>query len=207
MRANLKKVIRDEIERSNGRAKDLGPKWTMGYGPTTQKTLYRFFVNKIDFTGLNVLDLMCGYGEFKMFLDANDIDYGKYVGVEGSKEIIKNSRKKYREENIDIRNIVWPLFTQEQYDRLKRERFDIVVVIGSLYTFGQNFDIADEILDSLFELVDTVVFDWRLINEEEYARKLGSSSFPHYTAFPGVESRLFVILHKEGKPKCLKHID
>ena len=134
-----------------------GEDWNCGYGDNqTQQNCYSFISTNVDLEGKRILDIGCGHGDFKDFLDKREIKYIKYVGIDGSISTIQRGRRRYA--GIDLRHMIWPVISIDEFADLSG-RFDIVVCIGIIY----NYPIPQAIkfLKVVYALMpDCIVFDW-----------------------------------------------
>ena len=97
----------EHCSRTEEKASELGQDWRMGYDPNTQRIVFSDAVSLVDFSGARILDLGCGRGDFKAYLDRNGAEYGRYTGIEGAKSLVVQGRQKYGR-SIDIMRAVWP---------------------------------------------------------------------------------------------------
>lgn len=111
------------------RARSKDPSWLLSYkNLNLQYQRFEFVVSTIDFTGKRILDICCGYGDFKGFLDKKQIKYASYTGVDGSKTIMDRGRQKYK--GIDLYHIIWPYIGEKELKELSDKDCDICIMLG-----------------------------------------------------------------------------
>lgn len=76
-------------EYQNGSVESLG--WR---SQVSQQLRYQQLIKVGDLNGASVLDIGCGYGDLKAFLDLHAVDFD-YIGVDQMPEFIAEARKRY----------------------------------------------------------------------------------------------------------------
>jgi len=125
-----------------------------------QKRRFREITDHTDFTGASVLDVGCGYGDFKKHLE---FDYPKldYIGVDQQKEFIEEAKERF-----SAYNNAW--FYHTDFSRCQLPRMDIVVACGvlSYRTKDPNyyFDMIHKFYETsnralVFNMLDEEYFD------------------------------------------------
>ncbi len=85
----------------------------------TQELLFRHAVEKFDLTGKKVIDLGCGLGYLKKYLDEHAPEYRSYLGVDLSEEMVKGAQKRFgRSEKASFvrRDILAEPFEENEFD-------------------------------------------------------------------------------------------
>lgn len=86
---------------------------------TTQELLFRRAVEKFDLTDKKVIDLGCGLGYLKKYLDEHAPGYRSYLGVDLSEEMIKGAQERFgRSEKAAFirRDILAEPFGENEFD-------------------------------------------------------------------------------------------
>lgn len=96
----LEEISKGMIERYSSRYRELGYDIrTLGWG-TEQQQKYRFSQTLrvgLDFTGRRILDIGCGFGDYADFLNASDIKFSSYIGVDINPDLINEAKARHKE--------------------------------------------------------------------------------------------------------------
>lgn len=110
-----------------------------------QQLRFAVFADSIDLTGRVVADMGCGRADLAVWLHAQGIEFGGYVGVEGVAELAAAAREEIAQHGIDSCEIVEADFAadSELAASLVRSRgVDTILFSGSLNTFDEDDAIA-----------------------------------------------------------------
>ncbi len=125
-----------------------------------QKRRFNEILDHLDFRGASVLDVGCGYGDFKTHLD---MKYPKldYIGIDQQKEFVADAKERFA-----ACNNAW--FYHTDFSRCQLPRMDVVVACGvlSYYTKDPNyyFDMIHKFYKVskrtlVFNMLDETYFD------------------------------------------------
>lgn len=160
-------IDKEAIERYNKRLEKYGvdPK-TLGWGSRKdQITRFSAAVRYVDFAGKSVLDIGCGFSDFYEFLVDNGIKIKKYTGIDINEELIEVSKKRYPENEYEVRNILL-----NNYDI---EQADIVTLFGLL-----NFKLNK--IDNLSYTKNMMIEAWKVTKETLVVDFLSTHLTKHY---------------------------
>ena len=84
----------------------------------TQEILFRHAVEKFNLTGKKIIDLGCGLGYLKRYLDDRRIEYRSYLGVDLSGEMVRGARERFGGGCADFiqRDILAEPFAEDEFD-------------------------------------------------------------------------------------------
>jgi len=85
----------------------------------TQELFFQHAVEKFDLTDKKVLDLGCGLGYLKKYLDDHAPGYRSYLGVDLSREMVRGARERFgRSARADFieRDILAEPFAEDEFD-------------------------------------------------------------------------------------------
>lgn len=106
-------------DKSLSRSKMMG--WTQ---KQVQQIRFNVFTTLIDFNSVSVLDLGCGDGDFKAYLDARFSNF-HYLGLDLHESFIKFANQRYREKEH-----TW--FYKADFTRCQLPKVDVVLACGAL---------------------------------------------------------------------------
>ena len=85
----------------------------------TQELLFQRAVEKFDLAGKRIIDLGCGLGYLKGYLDKKVPNYRSYLGVDLSEEMVRGARKRFGESErarFVRRDILAEPFSENEFD-------------------------------------------------------------------------------------------
>lgn len=109
----------------------------------TQKLVFSRAVSLVDLSGRTILDVGCGLGYLKGFLDEEGIPYQSYLGVDLSRNMVTGARKRFGD-FFQRRDVLSEPFPEAS--------FDVVFLISVLgYPIGEDPEAyMKELLKTLF---------------------------------------------------------
>ncbi len=158
---NIEEIARNTEQRYTERYRKLGKHIrTLGWGNEEQQQ-YRFrqTLSYIE-PEQTILDIGCGFGDYLLFLQEEDIDFRKYIGWDINKHFIEEARKT---------NTGRDKQTFEVFDILKEQtqtpEADIGVMLGLLnWKFDseeENYDFSKKMITNAFSFVKkTLIVDF-----------------------------------------------
>lgn len=160
----LARISQQTVERYSGRYRTMGyDVKTLGWG-TAEQQQYRFgrtLTGGIRFDGKSVLDIGCGFGDYRDFLRRQGVSISRYIGWDINQDLVEEARRRHAAE-ADVRF--------EQYDLarspLPREPVaDIGIMLGvlnfNLKETLDNYDYSRMTIEKAFRLVrDALVVDF-----------------------------------------------
>ncbi len=106
-------------EYQNGSVESLG--WR---SQVSQRLRYQQLIKVGDLNGASVLDIGCGYGDLKAFLDLHAVDFD-YIGVDQMPEFIAEARQRYAGYSRTA-------FYQTDFSTAELPQVDVVFASGAL---------------------------------------------------------------------------
>lgn len=86
----------------------------------TQELFFQHAVEKFDLEGKKIIDLGCGLGYLKKYLDDRGIAYRSYLGVDLSREMVRGARERFGSGNAPAsfiqRDILAEPFAENEFD-------------------------------------------------------------------------------------------
>lgn len=114
----------------------------------SQHARFDVIANQADFNGKSVLDLGCGYGDLKPFLDER-YHLANYTGIDQHKAFIASAK---------LRDLANARFIHADFARAKLAAHDIIVACGSLNYASSQPDYLFTILQGMHQLArETVI--------------------------------------------------
>jgi SAM-dependent methyltransferase len=92
--------------------------------PDTQSKRFEVIAGAADFNGSSILDVGCGHGDLKAFLDERFVDFS-YIGIDHLPEFIAQAEVRY-----DASPRTW--FYCRDFSKLELPRVDYVIASGAL---------------------------------------------------------------------------
>lgn len=80
-----------------------------------QQKIFQHAVEKFDLTGRKILDVGCGLGYLKKYLDVQGVRYRSYVGVDLSEKMIAGARKRFGD-YFERRDVLAQPFAENEFD-------------------------------------------------------------------------------------------
>ncbi len=136
------------------RSKILG--WTTD---DAQKVRFDVITSMVNFNGVSVLDLGCGDGDFKCFLDKQFLKVD-YIGVDQQLEFIEYANQRFK----DIPN-TW--FFHTDFEHCQLPNVDIVVACGSLSYRCSNPDYYIQRIHQFYNTANNT-FIFNMLDEEGF---------------------------------------
>ncbi|MDO6541788.1 class I SAM-dependent methyltransferase [Photobacterium sanguinicancri] len=134
----------------------------------SQLSRFRIIAKQYDFNHKSVLDLGCGYGDFKPFIDQYyDIAY--YTGFDQQKAFIQEAK---------IRQLTASKFFNADFARDTLPKHDIVIASGSLNYHSCDSNYLVNMIDRMYQAANEVVI-FNLLN---------AKTFPEDTLLKGYHS-------------------
>lgn len=151
-------LFHDERQKqfSGDHAKSLG--WS-----STEAQFLRFktIANALDFENKLVLDLGCGYGDLKTFLDMSCC-VKSYVGVDQQSSFIKQAKKQFEhQDNCE--------FIKGDFSSKKLPVADIVVASGSLNYRARNKTYHAKVIREMYEKAEEAAI-FNLLNNKYFKK-------------------------------------
>jgi len=82
----------------------------------TQDLFFRHAVEKFDLTDKKIIDVGCGLGYLKGYLDEHVPGYRSYLGVDLSQEMVRGARERFGEAHFIRRDILAEPFSENEFD-------------------------------------------------------------------------------------------
>lgn len=156
---NLFEISQNTLERYNQRynttKRDVK---TLGWGTIEQQD-YRFAqaIENLSLSGKSILDVGCGFGDLKIFLDKNQVLYKNYVGWDLNKNFIQEAQESPLTKDAEFR--------LEDISRFEcsatSQQFDIVVMLGllnfNLKSPETNYNFSRQLIQKAFSLCKEVL--------------------------------------------------
>ncbi|MDN3681913.1 class I SAM-dependent methyltransferase [Vibrio tapetis subsp. quintayensis] len=134
-----------------------GPK-TLGWKDTaSQRTRFNAIAQQYDFTNKTVLDLGCGFGDLKLYLD----EYFKlkaYTGIDQQKSFIAAAK---------LRDIPLATFLHADFARCKLNKHDVIIACGSLNYYSSNPKYLYNVIKGMYANANEVVI-FNLLNSDTF---------------------------------------
>jgi len=80
-----------------------------------QQKIFRHAVEKFDLTGRKILDVGCGLGYLKRYLDTQGVGYRSYVGIDLSEKMIVGATKRFGP-YFERRDVLAQPFAENEFD-------------------------------------------------------------------------------------------
>jgi SAM-dependent methyltransferase len=80
-----------------------------------QQRIFQHAIEKFDLTDKKILDVGCGLGYLKKYLDAQNLPYRSYWGVDLSEKMIAGARKRFGP-HFEYRDVLVQPFTENEFD-------------------------------------------------------------------------------------------
>lgn len=155
---DLSQISKNTIERYSHRYIDFGRDIkTLGWGSVDQQE-YRFdrTVESADFSNKSILDIGCGFGDYKTFLQSKSIGFSSYTGCDINPDLI-NEAKKQHSDREDF--FVFDL-SKDNADAYANQ-YDIGVMLGllnfNLHSPETNLLYSELMIKNAFNLVKEVL--------------------------------------------------
>jgi len=113
---------------------------------SVQKIRFNAFSDLVDFNNKSVLDVGCGYGDFKNYLNQHCTRFD-YIGIDQQAEFIAKAKTKFKQEQG-----VW--FYHADVSSCQLPSMDIVVASGLLSYKSEQYGYYENIIAKLFEAAD-----------------------------------------------------
>ena len=156
---DLSKISDITLERYNKRYNDLGKHIrTLGWGSEEQQE-YRFLQTLEAFQPeeSSILDIGCGFGDFRMFLEKNQLTYKHYTGWDINANFVEEGKKSATAENIDFKTVDIALDDIQAYEN----SFDAAIMLGllnyNLKAEETNYAFSKKLIANAFKLVKNVL--------------------------------------------------
>ncbi|MGQ9476960.1 MAG: class I SAM-dependent methyltransferase [Candidatus Bipolaricaulia bacterium] len=85
----------------------------------TQELFFQHAVEKFDLSGKKIIDVGCGLGYLKRYLDDRGIAYRSYLGVDLSREMVRGARERFGDDataRFIQRDILAEPFAEDEFD-------------------------------------------------------------------------------------------
>lgn len=82
----------------------------------TQQEIFHHAVRRFDLQDKSILDLGCGLGYLKGYLDRHHPDYASYLGVDLSDHMVTGAQERFGKEYFINRDILADPFAEDQFD-------------------------------------------------------------------------------------------
>lgn len=114
----------------------------------SQAVKFQIFAESLDFTGLSVLDVGCGFADFGVYLKDRFAGV-RYVGIDLSPRMIEEARRLQPELDLRVGNVL---------DQEGDQNYDVVTANGIFYLLGVNApETMKRIIGKMFELASKAV--------------------------------------------------
>lgn len=120
----------------------------------SQKLRYDVLTRRIDFQNKSVMDIGCGFGDFRIYLEEHDIKIHEYLGLEINENFVNGAKEKL----ASLSNITIHQFDLKDVESLK-DHYDVTIMVGVFHNCGVP---ESEIYDLLYHTIDHL----RLISNE-----------------------------------------
>lgn len=147
MNNDLKKSLKKVSSFIDGRYQKLGRSiGTVGWGSVeSQELRFKQIFKEFDLKNKTILDIGCGLGDLYGYLSKNVPGSFKYIGIDISRSVIEDAKKKYNETNA--------IFYHGSLEELQLEKVDITVVSGTFsYRFDGVKEYSKETLNRMFQI-------------------------------------------------------
>jgi ubiquinone/menaquinone biosynthesis C-methylase UbiE len=138
----------------DNRSKILG--WT---SDDAQKIRFNVITSRVNFNNVSLLDLGCGDGDFKCFLDKQFSNFD-YIGIDQQPEFITYAKQRFKDQSN-----TW--FYHTDFEHCQLPNVDIVVACGSLSYRCSNPDYYMKRIEQFYKAAnDTFIFN--MLDEEGF---------------------------------------
>ncbi len=83
--------------------------------PQVQERIFEHAVEKFDLNGKKILDVGCGLGYLKKFLDARAPGYASYRGIDLSEKMVAGARQRFGD-HFERRDVIAEPFAENEFD-------------------------------------------------------------------------------------------
>lgn len=123
---------------------------SLGWNSTESQFLrFKTIAQAVNFDGKSVLDLGCGYGDFKTFLDMS-CTVESYTGVDQQGSFVKQAKKHFEHQHNCA-------FIKGDFSSTKLPTADIVVASGSLNYRARNKTYHAKVIRTMYEKAEEAV--------------------------------------------------
>jgi len=148
---------------------------TLWASPQSQRLRFAVMTQMVFLPGKRVLDAGCGRGDFAAYLLEHEIEYGKFIGIDGVPEVIGFAR----ERGLPAAEFHAADFIEE-LEALRTGRPQVIAISGSLNTMGDAQVMS--VLDAAWEACgEALVFNFLSDRcdpgappQDEFARRLNT---------------------------------
>lgn len=134
-----------------------GPK-TLGWKDSaSQRTRFNAIAQQYDFNYKSVLDLGCGFGDLKLYLDEH-FDLKSYTGIDQQKAFIAAAK---------LRDIPQATFLHADFARCKLSKHDVVIACGSLNYYSSDPKYLYNVIKGMYDNANEAVI-FNLLNSENF---------------------------------------
>ena len=175
-------IAEETIDRYCGRLKKFGydPR-TLGWGDLSQQH-YRFaqtLVGPVEFNARTVVDVGCGFGDYRNFLQESGIAVAAYKGWDVNPDLVTEASRRHPNDpmtEFSVYNFLSPDLDEASIKPIA----NIGVMLGVL-----NFNLGDQ--TSNYRYTDLALTRaWRLVDTALIVDFLSAHRTPDYPAEPGV---------------------
>ncbi len=117
----------------------------------SQQNRFQALCQPLDFTDKSILDLGCGYGDFKQYLDQSMVKQGStnnkitsYLGIDQQNAFIKSARRHF----INSANTE---FLKADFSTKTLPKVDIIIASGSLNYRSRQQDYHQNLITAMYE--------------------------------------------------------
>lgn len=181
-KSRLAGIAEKTINRYCGRLKKFGydPR-TLGWGDRQQQH-YRFaqtLAGPIEFNARTVLDIGCGFGDYRDFLHESEIAVAAYKGWDINADLVTEASRRHRND-LMTEFSVFNLLSPDLDEAAIKPIANIGVMLGVL-----NFNLGDQA--SNYRYTDLALTRaWGLVDTALVVDFLSAHRTPNYAAEPGV---------------------
>jgi len=140
-RESVIKVYNEPFEKFGLDARSL-----LWHNPESQQLRYEVLAKRIDLQNKSVMDIGCGFGDFRIYLEEHGIHTPKYLGLEINENFVNGAKEKL----VGLNNIAVRQFDLRDIESLK-DRYDVTVIVGAFHHCGVS---EPKIYDLLYCTVD-----------------------------------------------------
>ena len=145
-----------------------------------QRIRFETIAQMADPTGRVVADLGCGRADLLVWMHGEEVQYGRYVGVEGIPELVRVCRARLIDERLPEAEILQLDFAADEgvfRSLVADQGVDMLVFSGSLNTFEQAR--AADVLDRAWAAIQAVPGGVLIFNFLSTRPPPGATSNPH----------------------------
>ncbi len=128
-------------------------------GTQSQLDRYRVLVNVGDLNGASILDVGCGYGDLKAFLDQYFSDFD-YIGIDQMPEFVAEARARYG-------HCTRTTFYQTDFSTAKLPQVDYVIASGALGYRCKNECFYTDMIAKLYDSAK-VAFAFNMLDKKTF---------------------------------------